>query len=152
MWVWTTFLSKFISLNFVSYTLRIARRDFMDISRWGAERFRGTTDIVTGLSFITEEDQRWKNNVRWDSEHKYLEICPKYVWHTDGVTRYNYSIRLTLDDISSLIALLGHAGSKSDAKLLRDHLSKHVPAIVKLLACATGVAPIPLEENTGQDN
>ena len=123
----------------------------MDISRSGAERDRGTTSIVTGLSFKTDADHSWKNNVSWDQKAKQLVICPRWVPHTDGITRHNYSIRLTLDDISSLIGLLGHAGSASDAKLLRDHLNKHVPALVKLLACATGVAPVPLGEEPEAD-
>jgi len=118
----------------------------MDISRNGAERNRGTTRIVSGLSFKTTGKHNWENNVSWDSKNKQLVIRPRWVLHTDGITHHNYSIRLTLDDISSLIALLGHAGSATDAKLLRDHLGKHVPAIVKLLACATGVAPVPISD------
>ena len=116
----------------------------MDISRRGAQRDRGPTTIVSGISFKTTSQYRWDNNVSWDPKGKQLIIRPRWIPHTDGITHHNYSIRLTLEDISSLIGLLGHAGSASDAKLLRDHLSKHVPAIVKLLACATGVAPVPL--------
>ena len=116
----------------------------MDISRIGAERNRGITTIVSGLSFKTSGKHSWDNNINWDSKAKQLVIRPRWVLHTDGATHHNYTIRLTLDDISSLIGLLGHAGAASDAKLLRDHLGKHVPAIVKLLACATGVAPMPI--------
>lgn len=123
----------------------------MDISRSGSERNRGTTNIVTGLSFKTDAEHSWKNNVSWDQEAHQLIIRPRWVLHTDGITHHNYSIRLTLDDISSLIGLLGHAGSASDAKLLRDHLSKHVPAIVKLLTCATGAAPVPLGDEPEAD-
>lgn len=120
----------------------------MDITRNGAERNRGTTTIVSGLSFKTTGKHSWDNNVSWEPRSKELVIRPRWVLHTDGVTHHNYQIRLTLDDISSLIGLLGHAGSATDAKLLRDHLGKHVPAIVKLLACATGVAPIPLADES----
>lgn len=120
----------------------------MDICRYGAERYRKTTAIVTGLSFETKAENNWGNKVSWDPEDKQLVIHLRWVLHTDGITHHNYLIRLTLDDVSSLIGLLGHAGSASDAKLLRDHLSKHVPAIVKLLACATGVAPVPLTEES----
>lgn len=118
----------------------------MDITRKGAKRNHGTTTIVSGLSFKTDGKHSWDNNVGWDPRSKTLVIHPRWVLHTDGLTRHNYQIRLTLDDISSLIGLLGHAGSTTDAKLLRDHLGKHVPAIVKLLACATGVAPVPLTD------
>lgn len=118
----------------------------MDISRNGAERNRGTITIVSGLSFKTTGKNSWENNVSWDARAKQLVIRPRWVLHTDGITHHDYSIRLTLEDISSLIALLGHAGSETDAKLLRDHLGKDVPAIVKLLACATGVAPIPIRD------
>src|SRR5256885_16462884 len=112
----------------------------MDISRHAAERNRGTTRIVSGLSFKTSGKYNFQTNVSWDSRAKQLVINPRWVLPTDGITHHDYSIRLTLDDISTLIGLLGDAGSATDAKLLRDHLSKHVPAIVKLLACATGVA------------
>ena len=53
---------------------------------------------------------------------------------------------LSLDDISALIAIMGHAGAANDASLLRDHLGEELPAIVKLLACATGLLPTPLTE------
>lgn len=118
----------------------------MDIYRQGAERNRGRTYLVEELSFKTDEERAWKNNVQWDEYSKRLEIRPKWIRHTDDVTHHNYTILLTLDDISSLIGLLGHAGAESDAKLLREHLSKHVPAIVKLLACATGIVPTPMED------
>lgn len=111
----------------------------MDITRKGAERDRGTTRIISGLSFKTDGKHSWDNNVSWEPRLKELVICPKWVRHADGITHHNYEIRLNLDDISSLINLLGHAGSATDAELLRDHLGKHIPAIVKLLACATGV-------------
>jgi len=118
----------------------------MDISRSGAQRYRGTTTIVADLSFKTGSEYSWQDNVSWDARAKQLIIRPRWIPHTDGITTHNYSITLNLDDISSLIGLLGHAGSATDAKLLRDHLSKHVPAIVKLLACATGVAPVPIAD------
>jgi hypothetical protein len=125
----------------------------MDILRHGAQRNRGTTAIVEGLSFKTGGQYSWQDNIVWSAKAKYLEIRPRWVTHTDGRTHHNYYIHLTLDDISSMIGLLGHAASATDAKLLRDHLSKHVPAIVKLLACATGVAPVPLEEEeSGSDS
>lgn len=119
----------------------------MQVTRRGAERDRGMTTIISGLSFRAGSTYRWVDNVSWDSRSKQLVIQAPWVLHTDGTTHHNYTFRLTLDDISSLIGLLGHAGSATDAKLLRDHLNKHVPAIVKLLACATGVAPTPLPED-----
>jgi len=127
-------------------TLPKLSKSIMDISRKGSYRDRGLTEIVSGLSFRTGTKHSWQDNVSWNSYTKRLVIQPRSVPHTDGVTHHDYTIDLTLDDISSLIALLGHAGSASDAKLLRDHLGKHVPAIVKLLACATGIAPTPIEE------
>ena len=118
------------------------------ITRRGAQRDRGLTTIVSNLSFNTTSKHSWENNVSWEPKAKELYIRPRWVPHTDGITHHNYTVTLTLDDISSLIGLLGHAGSATDAKLLRDHLAKHVPAIVKLLACATGVAPVPLPEDS----
>ena len=119
----------------------------MKVTRHGAERYRGTTTIIPDLSFKSGSEYRWEDNVSWDSASKQLVIKAQWVRHTDGKTHHVYTIRLTLDDISSLVGLLGHAGSATDAKLLRDHLGKHVPAIVKLLACATGVAPTPLPDD-----
>lgn len=118
----------------------------MEISRHAAERYRGVTVLVSGLSFRTDSSKSWENNIHWDAREKVLEIKPHWVLHNDGITHHNYSIKLTLADISSLIDLLGHAGSATDAKLLRDHLAKQVPAIVKLLACATGVSPTPIPD------
>ena len=56
-------------------------------------------------------------------------------------------IKLTLPDISALIHLLGHAGAEQDAVLLRDNLKENIPAIVKLLACATGVQPLEMRDD-----
>ena len=118
----------------------------MRITRRGAQRNRGVTTIVSNLSFNTSSKYSWENNVSWEPKAKELRIRPRWVAHADGITHHNYTVSLTLDDVSSLIGVLGHVGSATDAKLLRDHLAKHVPAIVKLLACATGVAPVPLPE------
>jgi hypothetical protein len=117
----------------------------MDIWRKGALRDRGTKKIISELSFKTDGKHWWENNVRWDSTHKELDIHARLVQHTDGLTHHNYTISLTLEDVSALIAVFGHAASATDAGLLRDHLAKDIPAIVKLLACATGIAPNPLE-------
>jgi hypothetical protein len=117
----------------------------MDIYRRGAQRNRGTTSIVTDLSFTADSDNWWQNNVQWDATSRQLIIQPRWVLHTDGRTHHNYAITLSLEDISSLIGLLGHAGSQKDAALLREHLADHLPALVKLLACAVGVKPVPLK-------
>jgi hypothetical protein len=119
----------------------------MKISRHGAERYRGTTTIIPALSFKSGSKYRWEDNVTWDSASKELVIKASWVRSTDGKSHHVYTLRLTLEDISSLIRLLGHAGSATDAKLLRDHLGKDIPAIVKLLSCATGAAPTPLPED-----
>ncbi len=115
----------------------------MDISRKGAERDRGTTSIISGLP-LSGGKEFWTDNVYWDNAKKQVVICAQRVLHTDGKTHHNYTIRLSLKDVTELIGLLGHAGSARDAALFRDHLSKHVPAIVKLLACATGLFPTPI--------
>ena len=91
-------------------------------------------------------NDRWLDNVRWDSESKQIVIEARYVLHTDGITHHNYRILSSLEDVTALVALLGHAGSASDAELLREHLGKNIPAIVKLLACATGLVPTPMPE------
>lgn len=116
----------------------------MDIQRRAALRDRGTRSIVSGLSFKTDAKYDWQNNVRWDPHAKELDIYAHGISHSDGITTHNYTVSLTLDDVAALIEVLGHAASATDAELLRDHLSKSVPAIVKLLACATGIAPAPI--------
>lgn len=123
----------------------------MKITRRGTQRNRGITTIVSNLAFDTTSEHSWKNNVSWEPILKELHIRPRWIPHSDGVTHHNYTVRLSLDDISSLIGLLGHAGSSTDASLLRDHLAKHIPAIVKLLACATGIAPVPLPDEGHPD-
>ena len=118
----------------------------MDISRRGSERDRGPTSVISGLRLKVGAQSQWENNVRWDATRKQIVIDTRWVKHTDERTHHDYSIRLSLEDVSALITILGHAGSASDANLLRDHLGKQVPALVKLLACATGLVPTPMVE------
>jgi len=122
----------------------------MDITRRGAERDRGETTIISNLPFKTGSKNWWDNNVRWDRLSKKVVIRAPGVCHTDGRTHHDYTIELSLDDVAALIELLGHVGAASDAKSLRDHLGKNIRAIVKLLACATGVAPVPIKEQTSR--
>jgi hypothetical protein len=117
----------------------------MDISRWGARRYRGEQHIISDLP-IKVRDQQWQDDVRWDTENKQVVILARYISGGGGRVRHNYSIRLSLADVMSLIAIFGHAGVADDAMLLRDQLSKHIPALVKLLACATGLIPTPMIE------
>lgn len=116
----------------------------MDILRYGSERFRGTTGIISDLKFDTDGQNRWEDNVHWDKRNKTIVIKAPRVRHTDGKTHHTYEIVLTLDDVTALIVLVGHAGTSSDARLLRDRLAENVPALVKLLACATGLTPTPI--------
>jgi hypothetical protein len=118
----------------------------MDISRRGSDRDRGTSSIIAGLSFSVGGKYEWQDNVRWDTQWKQIVISVPRVRHQDGRTHHNYQIRLSLNDVASLIAVVGHAGSAKDAELLRTELEKNVPAIVKLLACATGLVPTPMVE------
>jgi hypothetical protein len=121
-------------------------RSPMEIRRRASRRYRGTKAIIPPLSLNWETDDSWKKNVRWDAEKKEIVIRASNVPHSDGRTNHHYFIRLSLEDVSALLTLLGHAGSASDASLLRDHLAEHVPALVKLLACATGLVPKPMAE------
>ncbi len=123
----------------------------MDISRKGAERNRGRTDIITGLTFTSSKESSWNDNVRWNTHAKAILINAYWIQSTDGKSHHNYTIKLTLDDIAALVELVGHAGAKTDAKLLRDSLAKNIPAIVKLLACATGVQPLEIREEDVDD-
>lgn len=121
----------------------------MDISRKGAERDRGRTKIVSGLTLTSDQGVYAKRNVRWNMTEKAVYIEAYFVKHTDGRSHHNYSIKLTLDDVAAVIDLIGHAGAKLEAGLLRDCLKEKVPAIVKILACATGLQPqeIPEEDS-----
>jgi hypothetical protein len=118
----------------------------MDISRWGAQRNRGTRDIISGLSFRSGSTHRWLDNISWDTRAKCLIIHDSWVAHTDERTHHHYEIRLSLEDIATLLEIVGHAGAAADASLLRDHLKKHIPALVKLLACATGLLPTEMAQ------
>jgi hypothetical protein len=117
----------------------------MKISRFGAKRDCGTTVLIDDLSLnSTAFGQSHKNGEKWDEKTQQLVITRYKVPHTDGNTHHNYTIGLTLDDISSLIGLLGDVGSAGDANLLQGHLAKHAKAILKMLACANGVATVPI--------
>jgi hypothetical protein len=119
----------------------------MDITRRASERFHKMEDLTSNLSLICEAEGSFGDNVRWDKCRKVIVIRVSRVPHPDGRTRHDYDIRLSLEDMSVFIALLGHAGSASDASLLRDHLGEQVPALVKLLACAAGLVPTPMVES-----
>lgn len=119
----------------------------MDISRRGANRNRGRTDIISKLPFISGSERSWRDNVRWHRVDKVIQITAKRIRHTDGKSHHNYTISLTLEDVAALIEILGHAAEKSDAKLLRDKLKATIPAIVKLLACAIGFQPVEIKED-----
>lgn len=118
----------------------------MDISRYAADRFRGWKHIFTGLSIKSGTGNWWQDNVKFDPQTKKIVISAARVPLGDGITKHNYQISLSLEDVSALVTILGHAGSASDAALLREHLGKQVPALVKLLACATGLVPTPMAE------
>jgi hypothetical protein len=117
----------------------------MNISRCGSQRFRGMKELAN-IHLNSGTGVGWMDNVRWDAGGKEIIIGAYSVPSGTGPTRHNYSIRLSLHDVSAIVSILGHTGSARDASLLRDHLAKHVPALVKLLACATGVVPTPMPE------
>lgn len=118
----------------------------MNITRHGAKRFRGVRSIISRLPLTTGAKGYFANNVNWQSLEKTISITAPWVEDASGKSHHVYKISLTLDDVAALIELLGHAGSKKDAKLLRDKLKESVPAIVKLLACATGLEPTEIAE------
>lgn len=124
----------------------------MDITRHGALRNRGTTDLVSNLSLYKGDKPDWRSNVSWNEYHKQIVISGLLIPHQDGVTHHDYQIYLSLEDVSALITIFGHAASEQNAGLLRDLLGKNIPALVKLLACATGLAPLPIADqaDTGQ--
>ena len=117
----------------------------MRITRTGSERNRGTTELIPSIKFQTGNEYDFLDTVRWEEWSKQIIIQPRWIPHSDGVTHHNYRIELTLEDISALIESFGHAASKRDATHLRDHLNNNIQAIVKLLACATGIKPEDLE-------
>jgi hypothetical protein len=118
----------------------------MDILRYGSQRYRGTKSVLSDLSLEPETEDSFADNVSWDKAAKQIVIRASWVPHGDGRTNHEHLIRLDLEDVSALIAILGHAGSATDASLLREHLREQLPALVKLLACATGLVPTPMAE------
>jgi hypothetical protein len=119
----------------------------MDISRYGSTRDRGIRRIIRGLCLKSDKSILIRNKVSWNSQTKQVIISAGHVPHGDGHTNHNYIIQLSLEDISALITVLGDAASGADATLLRNQLDKHVPILVKILACATGLIPIPMSES-----
>lgn len=114
----------------------------MRISRRGASRYRGTKTIAE-IDFAAKNYRDWAS---WNKNSKSVEITGQYVPLGDGRTSHNYKVELSLQDITSLIAILAHAGSATDAELLRKHLKDQIPSLVKLLACATGLVPTPMQD------
>lgn len=109
----------------------------MDIVRRGAQRNKGITTIASNLA----PDIVW-----WDKRSKSIVINALDIPHRDGHTKHNYEIRLTLADFAALLTELGAGISESEAPILRKELRRNIPALVKLLACATGLVPLPLRE------
>jgi hypothetical protein len=129
--------------------MRVANKEIeMDILRRGSSRDHGPTFIISGQSL--KKAYEWEANVRWDHISKQIIIFVPSVPYGDGHTNHDYYIRLSLEDISYLVTLLGHAGSATDASSLRDHLRQQVPALVKLLACATSLVPTPMADSKNQ--
>ena len=91
----------------------------MEIDRYGSERYRGITSVIGQLPLKAKTGGLWTDNVSWNESKKKIEILAPRVPFGDGHTRHNYLIRLTLEDVSALITILGHAGSASGASLLR---------------------------------
>lgn len=120
----------------------------MNISRRGSYKNYGYKTLVSDLSFRVGNKYKFLDDVQWKEADEVLLIKSKFVPHSDGVSHHNYEIVLTLEDISTLIEIVGHAASTTSADLLRDNLSEQIPAIVKLLACATGVAPVPIDDDS----
>jgi hypothetical protein len=122
----------------------------MRVSRSGASRNRGTTVLMDNVSLtpnMASDIWYWsEKNVRWDARTKELQLAPRNIPLGDGRTHHNYSLSFTMEDISAFLAVLGHVASASDAQLLRDQLGKDVPALVKMLSCANGIAPMPMPE------
>ena len=118
----------------------------MDITRHGAFRNRGTTDLVSNLSLYKGDKPDWRSNVSWNEYYKKIVISGLLIPYQDGVTHHDYKIYLSLEDVSALITIFGHAASEGNAGLLRDLLGKNIPALVKLLACATGLVPVPIAD------
>jgi hypothetical protein len=110
----------------------------MDIKRTGAERDHGATTIYGDLPLNGR-----RVYVNWDRDARQLIIRLPAV-KTAPKTQHRYYIHLTLDDITTLIDTIDRDVVGSDANLLHDHLREHLPAIVRLLACATGLATVPL--------
>ncbi|WP_417398224.1 hypothetical protein [Gimesia chilikensis] len=120
----------------------------MDISRHGAYRNHGEKSILSSVSLAVGNNygSMYRDNVRWDKEHHRIIIKSKATSDPISDSKYRYTIKLSLNDISNLINILGQAASQDNAAVLRDSLGKHLPAIIRLLSCAAGFVPINIPE------
>lgn len=116
----------------------------MDVSRRGSIRNRGVNHLISYLQLRSNEPNWRDNNLRWDAKSKHIAITAKGVHSRDGAVYHDYTIQFSLDDVSALIEIVGHLATKTDAVALRDHLVTQIPALVKLLACATSITPAPM--------
>ena len=124
----------------------------MKITRSASQRTRRNEPIVEDVKLQTLNKDYLRNNVNWNPSTGGIVIIERYVEFKDGKTHHDYYIHLSLDDLAALISLLGqNADSKNDAKRLHDHLNKDIPALVKLLACATGLIPQSIPNISGMD-
>jgi len=82
-------------------------------------------------------------NVHYASVIRQIIIVLKQIQDpADPKSRYDYTIELSLEDVAAIIEALAKVDA-SDAGPLKEKLANRVPALVKILACATGAIQPP---------
>lgn len=117
----------------------------MDISRRGATRDHGSKTILSGVP-LKDEGQYWQRNVQWIPYANFVRIQTGPVKDPTGSSHHVYSISLDLEDIATIIKLLGEIASERNAEVLRNSLAEHSSSLIRLLSCSAGLIPVDLPE------
>ena len=107
----------------------------MRVRRSGYERFQGYTDIITDR----EPKVVWNSN----SKELCLQVCCEPNIYQSNVN-YDYDVFLTLDELAAILAVVSTDAISAMPREIYERLRSSLPAIIQILACASGYNPVAL--------
>ena len=99
----------------------------MEISRIGSSRIRGRYDINIKLSTI-----------EWNSEEEVIEINDKCVEDFSTDSHHDYTIKISLSEMSKIIQKLGDEVADNNPDIIAKELSTCLREIIRLEKACIG--------------
>jgi archaellin len=100
----------------------------MKIARYGSTANHGTSTI----------DLK-KIRVAWDEEKKSVVIRSNSVRDFNTDSNHNYRIEIPLDELASIISLLGSEGVNSCPDTIEHEFEKHIKSLNRIIYAASGI-------------